>query len=193
MYYFCLSKAGILVATWSFIAIVSLTTEAFQINFSRKEMVPRLRLQSKRSWFTNILSGKRMKKPQDYDYLVSFEENIEGKRFRPKEGSIGETAVMMESFKKAQNVAKRTELMAQELRKAKIDGVSSNGQVKVYFDGQQNPLGVDIDENFLNDIGSSKALSDAITEAIQDAHKKSRAYMKDKMQSLYSEIGLPTM
>lgn len=134
-----------------------------------------------------------MKRPQETDYLLDAEESIDENIFRPKEGSIGETAVMMESFRKAQNVAKRTELMTQELRKTKIDGISSNGKVRVYFDGQQNPLGIDIDENFLDGIISSKDLSNSITEAMQDAHDKSRNQMKDKMQSLYSDIGLPTM
>eukprot|EP00814_Leptocylindrus_danicus_P014831 CAMPEP_0116017404 /NCGR_PEP_ID=MMETSP0321-20121206/8028_1 /TAXON_ID=163516 /ORGANISM="Leptocylindrus danicus var. danicus, Strain B650" /LENGTH=180 /DNA_ID=CAMNT_0003487591 /DNA_START=21 /DNA_END=563 /DNA_ORIENTATION=- len=116
---------------------------------------------------------------------------------KPKEGSIGETAYMMESFKKAQAVSRRTSNLADELSRTKIEGTSSDGKCTVTFDGQQRPLGVVIDESFLElcvrgEDGDAEELSKSITEAMQEAHAKSKQVMKEKMTVLYSELGLPT-
>lgn len=160
------------------------------------------RLSARRNWFRNlnIFGKKRMKKANGDNFIDKYVDDDNNTNVRPTstsvkkpKGSIGETAFMMEKFKKAQIVGRKTEMVAQELSKLKVDGVSSNGNVRVYVDGQQRPIGVDIDETFLAslvlDPTSASDLSNAVTEAMQNAHDKSKALMKDKMQNIFSELG----
>jgi len=163
---------------------------AFQILSRKKSSIFR------RNLFGIFGGGKRIKNPNNLQDQDDQSRKFSGGNVRapskPKEGSIGETAYMIESFKKAQFVGKRTEIICQDLAKLKCEGSSENGKVKVIFDGQQNPIGVIIDDSFLLNV-SNVDLSSAITEAMQDAHSKSRQVMKDKMQYLYSDLGLPTI
>ena len=163
---------------------------AFQILSRKKSSIFR------RNLFGIFGGGKRIKNPNNLKDPDDQSRKFSGGNVRapskPKEGSIGETAYMIESFKKAQFVGKRTEVISQDLAKLKCEGSSENGKVKVIFDGQQNPIGVTIDDSFLLNV-SNVDLASAFTEAMQDAHSKSRQVMKDKVQSLYSDLGLPTI
>jgi DNA-binding protein YbaB len=62
--------------------------------------------------------------------------------------------------------------------------------VKVFVNGQQRPKGIDIDDNYLREVSPEDLVAD-ITAAMQDAHAKSTEQLQKKMQSLYSDLGLP--
>ena len=105
-------------------------------------------------------------------------------------GGVVSVMDSMDSFKKAQKAGKMTEAIVQELSAAVVEGVAADGKVKVYFDGQQRPKGVDIDESYLSEI-SGRDLCAALTAAMQDAHSSSREKMDEKMKAFYAELGLP--
>eukprot|EP00565_Helicotheca_tamesis_P005336 CAMPEP_0185733072 /NCGR_PEP_ID=MMETSP1171-20130828/18341_1 /TAXON_ID=374046 /ORGANISM="Helicotheca tamensis, Strain CCMP826" /LENGTH=123 /DNA_ID=CAMNT_0028402701 /DNA_START=275 /DNA_END=646 /DNA_ORIENTATION=+ len=103
---------------------------------------------------------------------------------------MGETVTMMENFKKAQDIGKRTSALLQELSSITIEGVAADGKVRIFVDGQQRPKGTEIDENYLASV-TAEDLNTAITTAMQDANVKSMEQMEEKMQALYTEVGLP--
>jgi len=72
-----------------------------------------------------------------------------------------------------------------------VEGISDKGNVKIFFDGQQRPVSVEIKEEYIQNVGTED-LNEAITSAMQDAHTKSMQLSRDKMQSLYSDLGLPS-
>lgn len=80
--------------------------------------------------------------------------------------------------------------LLQDLSSAIVEGTAAKGKVKVLVDGQQLPIGVDIDEEYYQN-ALLDDLTDDLTAAMQDAHEKSTKLMTDKMQSLYKELGLP--
>lgn len=95
----------------------------------------------------------------------------------------------MENFKTAQQVGKMTNALVQDLQKETFEGVAADGKVKVLFDGQQRPVGVQIDESYLSGVDGS-VLSAALTTAMKDAYQKSSEKMDEKMKSFYVDLGL---
>lgn len=113
--------------------------------------------------------------------------------------NLGNVASVMESmarFKKSQRIEKRTTGVLQDLSNLFIEGCSSDGKVKVTYDGQQKPVSVRIDQNYFQSLKSdrtgSEELSTAVQQAMQEAHTKSTAKMEEKMKSLYEDIGFDT-
>jgi len=104
---------------------------------------------------------------------------------------MGTTAMTMENFKQSQDLGKKTGQLMQELSSMQVEGVAAKGKIKVFVDGQQQPVGIEIDDDYFNQEGVEN-FSEELLLAMQDAHKKSMLVQQDKMQSLYSELGLPT-
>eukprot|EP00590_Aulacoseira_subarctica_P003820 CAMPEP_0172419100 /NCGR_PEP_ID=MMETSP1064-20121228/5536_1 /TAXON_ID=202472 /ORGANISM="Aulacoseira subarctica , Strain CCAP 1002/5" /LENGTH=112 /DNA_ID=CAMNT_0013158383 /DNA_START=287 /DNA_END=625 /DNA_ORIENTATION=+ len=107
-------------------------------------------------------------------------------------GEVASTANMMENFKKSQQLGKKTAALVEELAAATVTGNGPGGKVRVIFSGQQRPKGIEIDDAYLESISPDDLCAD-ITAAMQDAHSKSTELMQKKIQSLYSELGLPNM
>lgn len=117
----------------------------------------------------------------------------------------------MASFKSSQRVGERTSAALQELSNILVEGTSADGKVKVTFNGQQVPVGVQIDETYLRGLLAKRAgmgnrsssssssninskegvdqLCTALTEAMKEAQAKSAAKVDDKLKSLYSDLG----
>lgn len=108
-----------------------------------------------------------------------------------KAGLGGVAGIMdsMENFKTAQQVGKMTNSLVQDLQKETYEGVAMEGKVKVVFDGQQRPIGVQIDEAYLAGADASE-LNSALTSAMKDAYQKSSEKMDEKMKSFYIDLGL---
>jgi DNA-binding protein YbaB len=74
-----------------------------------------------------------------------------------------------------------------------VEGTSKEGKVKVTYNGQQKPMGVQIEETYFQSLKSNKdgadELSDALSQAMEEAHSKSAAKMEEKLKSLYSDLG----
>lgn len=120
------------------------------------------------------------------------------------------TAKMMEDHRRSQEAAERTAAMMKELSSNLIVGKSKagagggigigggnnrRGGVKVTFDGEQRPVGVEVDPNFL--FSSSKGviaieeLNKAIMDAMDDGYEQSGTLMEEKIKGLYVQLGLP--
>lgn len=105
---------------------------------------------------------------------------------------MGRTATTLESFKASQEVGKRTAQLTAELSNLSIEGTAADGRIKAYYDGQQRPMGVKIDDALLESgVFTAEELNDAIAKALRDAYGKSLEVMEDRMQSLYADLGLP--
>jgi DNA-binding protein YbaB len=104
-------------------------------------------------------------------------------------GMFGGMGNMMESLKKAQDMAKQAEIMNKELESTFIIGKDTSGAVTATFNGMAKPISVDIEESVLA-LGAD-AVSLAATQAVLEAHAKSQAAMMGRMQELYAGLGLP--
>jgi DNA-binding protein YbaB len=91
----------------------------------------------------------------------------------------------MESFKTSQRIGERSGSVLQELSYTFVEGTAADGKVGVTFNGQQIPVGVTIDETYLQGIKDVDELCLALTKAMQDAHYKSGIRVEEKMKSLY--------
>jgi DNA-binding protein YbaB len=101
----------------------------------------------------------------------------------------------MSSFKTSKRVSDRTNAVLQDLSNTIVEGTSTDGKVKVSYNGQQQPVGVQIDEAYFQSLGRKSGageLSIAITEAMQEAHSKSASKIEEKVKSLYSDLGFET-
>jgi DNA-binding YbaB/EbfC family protein len=111
---------------------------------------------------------------------------------RKGEGLGGVAQVMdnMEAFKKSQQVGTLTANLVQELSTMNVEGNAADNKIRIFFDGQQRPKRVQIDESYLRTVHVDD-LNAALAIAMQDAYQKSREKMQEKLKDLYEELGLP--
>ena len=128
--------------------------------------------------------GDDKKKKQNDESSKSSSQNTK------QNSKMGTTATTMENFKQSQELGKKTSSLIQELTSIQVEGVAAKGKIKVFVDGQQQPIGVEIDEEYFKETGVDD-FSEMILVAMQDAHKKSLDVMQEKMQGLYGSLGLP--
>eukprot|EP00322_Chrysochromulina_rotalis_P025684 CAMPEP_0115865726 /NCGR_PEP_ID=MMETSP0287-20121206/19872_1 /TAXON_ID=412157 /ORGANISM="Chrysochromulina rotalis, Strain UIO044" /LENGTH=155 /DNA_ID=CAMNT_0003320251 /DNA_START=21 /DNA_END=488 /DNA_ORIENTATION=+ len=96
---------------------------------------------------------------------------------------------MMETIKKAQQVGVKVKELQEELQETEIEAVAADGGVTVVISGAQVPISVDVTDELLAQ--GADAVSQAVSVAAKEAHTNSMEYAKERMASLYSEIGLP--
>lgn len=118
------------------------------------------------------------------------EEAAKASQNTKQSSKMGTTAMTMENFKQSQDLGKKTGALIQELSSIQVEGVAAKGKIKVFVDGQQQPMGIDIDEEYFKQEGVEE-FSEELLSAMQDAHKKSMQIQQEKMQGLYSDLGLP--
>jgi len=102
-------------------------------------------------------------------------------------GALGNVAGVMDQFKKAQEIAKKSQELQTELAAAEFAGESADGKVTFKMNGQQQPVSAAA-PGF--DGMSAEALSTGYKEAMADAQAKSLLAMNEKMQALYASVGL---
>jgi len=121
------------------------------------------------------------------------------------------TAKMMEDHRRSQEAAERTAALMDELSSTQVIGKSKagvgsggigsigenrRGGVKATYDGKQQPLGIEVDPNFLfmseseEGVISMDDLNDAITDAVQTGYELSTKLMEEKIKGLYEQLGL---
>ena len=104
---------------------------------------------------------------------------------------FGNMGNFMKQLKEAQEVMQTKAVEVQkEMNEAEFEGFSSDETVRVVLSGSQEPKGCDITQAAYSQ--GAEALGGLITEAYKDAHSKSVAAMRDSMQSLASDLNLPT-
>ena len=103
----------------------------------------------------------------------------------------------MKSFQLSQRVARSAAATLDDLSNTFVEGIAADGKIKVTFNGQSVPVGVQIDENYFKSIvkdgsggsGGLAKLSSELTKAMKDANIKAASKLDDKMKSLYNDFG----
>ena len=96
---------------------------------------------------------------------------------------------LMDSMKKAQEIAKQAEVVNKELMETKVVGNDPSAQVYATFNGLGVPIEIKVSDALLTQ--GAEAVSLACTQAMADGHAKSQAAMVQRMQALYSGVGAP--
>lgn len=104
---------------------------------------------------------------------------------------LGKMKELAEAFKKAQQIQDDAKELQQELETMQITGQSECGSVIVTMSGNQEPLNVEIKEEALGK--SATELSSLVTSAVKDAYQQSTNIMREKMEALTGNLGLPGM
>ena len=104
---------------------------------------------------------------------------------------LGKMKELAEAFKKAQQIQDDAKELQQELETMQITGQSECGSVVVTMSGNQEPLNVEIKEEALSK--GATELSTIVTSAVKDAYQQSTNVMREKMEALTGNLGLPGM
>jgi DNA-binding YbaB/EbfC family protein len=104
-------------------------------------------------------------------------------------GGLGGMGNMMETIKKAQEMGVKVKELQAELVNTEVEATSADGGVTVVVSGAQVPMDVKVTDEMCGK--GAKAVSQALTAAMREAHKNSMEYSQKKLTELYSEIGLP--
>ena len=102
---------------------------------------------------------------------------------------LGKMKELTEAFKKAQQVQEGAKKLQEELEQMEIEGQAGGGLVKVVLSGNQEPRGVTIAPDALNE--GAEVLSDLVIAAMQDAYEKSTETMRQRMEELTGGLNLP--
>ena len=114
--------------------------------------------------------------------------NNKGKGFGLGLGKMKELA---QAFQKAQQIQDDAKKLQEELETLEIQGQSTDGLVVVTMSGNQEPLSVEIKEEALSK--NATELSALVTDAVKDAYQKSTDTMRERMEDLTGNLGLPGM
>jgi len=105
-------------------------------------------------------------------------------------GMFGGMGNLMDSMKKAQEIAKQAEVVNKELQNTVLTGNDASGDVTSTYNGLGVPISIKI-----NDALAAKdadTISAACTDALIAGHTKAQEQMMSRMQAMYSGAGLPT-
>jgi len=93
-----------------------------------------------------------------------------------------------EAFKKAKQIQQDAQKLQDELENMEIEGKSDDEMIKVWISGNQLPLKVEVQENFLN--ADKEKIEQNILQAIKKAHELSTTTMKERMNDLTGGLNL---
>jgi nucleoid-associated protein EbfC len=96
---------------------------------------------------------------------------------------------MKEAFQKAQQIQEGAKKLQEELDEMRLTGESGGGLVKITLSGNQEPHGVEISAEALNE--GAEVLSDLVLAALKDAYQLSTATMRQRMEELTGGLGIP--
>jgi DNA-binding YbaB/EbfC family protein len=95
------------------------------------------------------------------------------------------------AFQQAMQVQEGAKRLQEELEQLEIQGESSDGLIKVFLSGNQEPRRVEIAPEALDK--GAEVLSQQVSEAMKDAYSKSSEIMRSRMEELTSGIKIPGM
>ena len=95
---------------------------------------------------------------------------------------------LTEAFKKAKQIQQDAQKLQDELENMEIEGKSDDEMIKVWINGNQLPLKVEVQENILN--ADKEKIQQNILQAIQKAHELSTTTMKERMNDLTGGLNL---
>jgi DNA-binding YbaB/EbfC family protein len=94
-----------------------------------------------------------------------------------------------EAFQKANQLKERSQELQQELEEMRLDGEAGGGLVKVTVSGNQEPQGIVISPEAMEQ--GKEVLEDLVLTAMRNAYQLSAQTMKNRMEELTNELGLP--
>ena len=95
---------------------------------------------------------------------------------------------LTEAFKKAKQIQQDAQKLQDELENMEIEGKSDDEMIKVWISGNQLPLKVEVQDNFLN--SNKEKIEKNILQAMQKAHELSSTTMKERMNDLTGGLNL---
>ena len=95
---------------------------------------------------------------------------------------------LTEAFKKAKQIQQDAQKLQDELENMEIEGKSDDEMIKVWISGNQLPLKVEVQENFLN--ADKEKIEQNILQAFKKAHELSTTTMKERMNDLTGGLNL---
>lgn len=104
---------------------------------------------------------------------------------------LGKMKELAEAVKKAQQIQEGAKQLQEDLESMEIEGQAGGGLVKVILSGNQEPRGVVISPDAMNE--GAEMLSDMVTAAMQDAYQKSTETMRERMEGLTGGLNLPNL
>ena len=118
--------------------------------------------------------------------IMSENKDSKGKGFG---FGLGKMKELTEAFKKAQEVQEGAKKLQEELEQLEVEGSAGEGLVKVFMSGNQQPKRVEISPDVLKE--DANQVNQLVTEAMQDAYKKSTTTMRERMEELTGGLNLP--
>lgn len=104
---------------------------------------------------------------------------------------LGKMKELANAFQKAQQIQEDAKKLQEELETMQIQGQSEDGMVIVTMSGNQEPLNIEIKPEAMGE--SAEKLSAMVTEAVRNAYQISTNTMREKMEALTGNLGLPGM
>ena len=95
---------------------------------------------------------------------------------------------IMDQMKKAQEIAKKAEILNKELTNVIVQGQDPSGQCIANYNGVGVPISMKISDSLLSQ--GSEAVSLAASQAMVDGYTKSQQTMMSRMQAMYAEAGV---
>ena len=95
-------------------------------------------------------------------------------------------------FQQAQKMQRDLRTLKEDLRKRTVSGEAGGGMVKVFVNGQQEVLKVELDPSTV-DPDDVDMLEDLILVAVKEGIKKSKDLEEEEMSRVTSGLNLPGM
>jgi DNA-binding YbaB/EbfC family protein len=95
-------------------------------------------------------------------------------------------------MKQAQEMQAKMAKLQEELAQMEFEVSSGGGMVKVRMNGQQEVLGIEIDDEVFKD-GDKEMLEDLIVAAMNEARQKVMEATKEQMSSVTGGMNIPGM
>ena len=95
---------------------------------------------------------------------------------------------LTEAFKKAKEIQQNAQKLQEDLESLEIEGKSDDELIKVWINGNQLPLRVEVNEKVSST--DKTQLEKSILEAMQKAHESSTKTMKERMNDLTGGLNL---
>ncbi|HEY1628972.1 MAG TPA: YbaB/EbfC family nucleoid-associated protein [Tepidisphaeraceae bacterium] len=93
-------------------------------------------------------------------------------------------------MQKAREMQEKTKQLQEELARKQVEAAAGGGMVSAIVNGRLEVVKIRIDKNKV-DVNDTEMLEDLIVAAINAAQVKAAAMMKDEMQKIAGDIGLP--
>ncbi len=104
------------------------------------------------------------------------------------DGLLKNAGNMMESLKKAQDMAKQFQTLNGQFAQATVTGYDSTGKVSAMFNGVGVPVSISIPDEVL--LQGSEAVSRAASEAMLNAHTKAKDLVDGRLKEMFGGMNL---